>query len=194
MPESDPIPEQDDEKCLLEDRIRALQTDLRQKKEIILAQHTKLEAFLESSIDALVQMDFDGHITGWNRQAEKIFGWSADEILDRKIEDTIIPVRYRAAHAEGMKRFLATGESTVMNTLIEIHALHRDGHEFPVELSISVIALSRDRVSPDPMFRMTSGSATRSAYHEMSSFDHRRSPAMLFGNSLLQRGPSRSAR
>ena len=139
MPESDPIPEQDDEKRLLEDRIRALQTDLRQKKEIILAQHTKLEAILESSIDALVQMDFDGHITGWNQQAEKIFGWSADEILDQKIEDTIIPVRYRAAHARAMKKFLETGETTVMNTLIEIHALHRDGHEFPVELSISVI-------------------------------------------------------
>ena len=139
MPESQPIPEQDDEKRLLEERIRALQTDLRQKKEIILAQHTKLEAFLESSIDALVQMDFDGHITGWNRQAEKIFGWSAEEILDHKIEDTIIPVRYRAAHNKAMKRFLKTGETTVMNTLIEIHALHRDGHEFPVELSLSVV-------------------------------------------------------
>ncbi|MGD8838485.1 MAG: EAL domain-containing protein [Gammaproteobacteria bacterium] len=139
MPESEPIPEQDEEKLLLEERIRALKTDLRQKKEIILAQHTKLEAFLESSIDALVQMDFDGHITGWNRQAEKIFGWSADEILDQRIEDTIIPVRYRAAHNKAMKRFLETGETTVMNTLVEIHALHRDGHEFPVELSLSVI-------------------------------------------------------
>lgn len=139
MPESDPVPEQDDEKILLEERIKALQTDLRQKKEIILAQHTKLEAFLESSIDALVQMDFDGHITGWNRQAEKIFGWSADDILDQKIEDTIVPLRYRAAHSQAMKRYLENGETTVMNTLIEIHALHRAGHEFPVEMSISVI-------------------------------------------------------
>jgi len=139
MPESDPVPEQDDEKILLEERIKALQTDLRQKKEIILAQHTKLETFLESSIDALVQMDFDGHITGWNRQAEKIFGWSADEILDQKIEDTIVPLRYRTAHKQAMKRYLETGETTVMNTLIEIHALHRAGHEFPVEMSISAI-------------------------------------------------------
>jgi len=139
MPDSDAPAERDDEITLLEDRVRALENDLQQKREIILAQHTKLEAFLESSIDALVQMDFDGHITGWNRQAEKTFGWSADEILDHKIEDTIIPERYRAAHARSMKRFLETGESTVMNSLIEIHALHRNGHEFPVELSISVI-------------------------------------------------------
>ena len=139
MPESDAPPGLDDEKTPLEDRIRALENDLQQKREIILAQHTKLEAFFESSIDALVQMDFDGHITGWNRQAEKIFGWRADEILDRKIEDTIIPERYRAAHAAAMKRYLETGKTTVMNSLIEIHALHRDGHEFPVELSVSVI-------------------------------------------------------
>ncbi len=139
MPDSDAPPEHDDETALLETRIRALENDLQQKREIILAQHTKLEAFLESSIDALVQMDFDGHITGWNRQAEKIFGWSSDEILDCKIEETIIPERYRAAHLAAMKRYLETGKTTVMDSLVEIHALHRDGHEFPVELSVSVI-------------------------------------------------------
>ena len=139
MPDSDAPPDRDDETTQLEDRIKALENDLQQKREIILAQHTKLEAFFESSIDALVQMDFDGHITGWNRQAEKIFGWQADDILDRKIEQTIIPERYRAAHLAAMQRYLRSGETTVMDTLVEIHALHRDGHEFPVELSVSVI-------------------------------------------------------
>lgn len=139
MPDSDSPADENDEKTLLEARVKALETDLRQKREIILAQHTQLEAFFDSSIDALVQMDFDGYITGWNKQAEKIFGWSADEILDHKIEEAIIPVRYRAAHLKGMKKFLETGEGSVMNTLIEIHALHRNGHEFPVELSVSVI-------------------------------------------------------
>jgi diguanylate cyclase (GGDEF)-like protein/PAS domain S-box-containing protein len=139
MSEIDSPQEENDEKTLLEKRLKALEVDLRQKKEIILAQHTKLEAFFESSIDAVVQMDFDGHITGWNLQAEKIFGWSAEEILDQTIEQTIIPERYRDAHNKGMKKFLETGKTSVMNTLIEIHALHRDGHEFPVELSISVM-------------------------------------------------------
>ena len=139
MSDSDSPEEENDERALLEARLKALEIDLRQKKEIILAQHNKLEAFFGSSIDALVQMDFDGHITGWNQQAEKIFGWSAEEILDRTIVDTIIPERYRDAHNKGMKKYLKTGKSSVMNTLIEIHALHRDGYEFPVELSVSVI-------------------------------------------------------
>lgn len=139
MTEIDSAEDENDEKSLLEERVRALEVDLRQKKEIILAQHNKLEAFFDSSIDAVVQMDFDGYITGWNHQAEKVFGWSAEEILDQTIEQTIIPERYRDAHKKGMKRFLETGKTSVMNSLIEIHALHRDGHEFPIELSVSVI-------------------------------------------------------
>jgi diguanylate cyclase (GGDEF)-like protein/PAS domain S-box-containing protein len=139
MPQSDPLQEDTDNINLLESKVAALETDLRQKKEIILAQHSKLEAFFETSIDAVVQMDFDGYITGWNHQAEKIFGWSAEEILEQTIEQTIIPERYREGHRIGMQRYLDSGETTVLNKLIEIHALHRDGHEFPVELSISVI-------------------------------------------------------
>ena len=139
MSEIDSTEDENDEKTLLEARLKAIEGDLRQKKEIILAQHTKLEAYFDSSIDAVVQMDFDGHITGWNHQAEKIFGWSAEEILDLTIEQTIIPERYRDAHNKGMKRFLTCGQTSVMNNLIEIHALHHDGHEFPVELSVSVI-------------------------------------------------------
>ena len=139
MSEIESAEDESDEKTLLEAKLKAIEADLRQKKEIILAQHTKLEAFFDSSIDAVVQMDFDGHITGWNHQAEKIFGWSADEILDQTIEQTLIPERYRDAHNKGMKRYLTTGKTSVMNSLIEIHALHRDGHEFPIELSVSVI-------------------------------------------------------
>ena len=139
MSDIDSPEDENDQQTLLEEKLKALEADLRQKKEIILAQHNKLEAFFESSIDAVVQMDFDGYITGWNQQAEKIFGWSAEEILDQTIEQTIIPERYRGAHNKGMKKFLKTGETSVLNTLIEIHALHRDGYEFPVELSVSVI-------------------------------------------------------
>jgi len=139
MPESEPLYDDIGEIALLEEKLAALEADLRQKKEIILAQHTKLEAFFDTSIDAVVQMDFDGYITGWNHQAEKIFGWRAEEILERTIEETIIPERYRAAHRAGMQRYRETGESSVMNQLIEMSALHHDGHEFPVELSIAVI-------------------------------------------------------
>ena len=87
----------------------------------------------------MVQMDFDGLITGWNSRAESIFGWSAAEVIGTKLEQSIIPQRYRDAHTNGFAKFLESGEESVINSLIEIHGLHRNGHEFPVELSISLI-------------------------------------------------------
>ena len=92
---------------------------------------------VENALDVVVTIDAAGRVTGWNPQAEATFGWPRGEILGRLLSDTIIPERYRAAHANGLARFLATGEGPVLNRRIELSALHRDGHEFPIELSIS---------------------------------------------------------
>ena len=145
MSKPDPIDDQTvDRRCLLSELAR-LEASLHERDQIIAAQESKLSAFYESSIDALVQIDVDGTITGWNGRAERIFGWRSDEVLGCRLEETIIPPRYRQAHVDGMRKFIETGEGKVVGTLIEIHALHRDGHEFPVELSISLIESSDSR-------------------------------------------------
>lgn len=97
----------------------------------------KLQTVFENALDAVVMIDADGIITGWNRQATRIFGWAREEAVGRVIHDVIIPPRHRAAHAGGMAHYLATGEGPILRKLIEVEALHRDGHEFPVELTIA---------------------------------------------------------
>jgi signal transduction histidine kinase len=57
------------------------------------------------------------------------------------LADTVIPLKYRDAHRQGLKHFLATGEGKMLNTRIEVTALHRDGHEFPVEMTVTPIPL-----------------------------------------------------
>ncbi|MFQ5772873.1 MAG: PAS domain-containing protein, partial [bacterium] len=96
---------------------------------------------VDTAYDAFIGMDADGLITDWNAQAETTFGWSREEALGKKVSETIIPLHHRNGHQKGLKHFLATGEGTVFNKRIEISALHRDGHEFPVELSITPIRL-----------------------------------------------------
>jgi two-component system sensor histidine kinase/response regulator len=91
---------------------------------------------VETAYDALITMDAKGAITGWNGEAEKVFGWSREEVLGQPLSTTVIPPRYREAHERGLARFLATGEGPVLNTRIEITALHRDGREIPVELAV----------------------------------------------------------
>jgi PAS domain S-box-containing protein len=106
-----------------------------EKKLHISEEQTRL--ILESALDAVVMMDADGLIIGWNPQAESVFGWSTDEAVGRPMSETIIPAKYRAAHERGLRHFLTTGEGPVFNQRLEITALHRDGREFPVELTIT---------------------------------------------------------
>src|SRR5204863_195216 len=68
-------------------------------------------------------------------------GWTSDEAVGRKMSETIIPEEYRAAHEGGLRRFLATGEGPILNERIEMTALHRDGREFPVELTVTPLKM-----------------------------------------------------
>ena len=111
----------------------------KQAERVVMESQERLRAVIETALDAVVQMDTEGIITGWNPQAEKIFGWPRDEAIGRMLSETIIPLQYREAHEQGMKHFLATGKGSMLNSRIEISALHRDGHEFPVELSITPV-------------------------------------------------------
>jgi len=99
----------------------------------------KLQTLVDTALDAVVMMNSEGMITDWNRQATRIFGWPREEIIGRPLHTTIIPLRYRDGHVQGLKHFLASGAGPAMNQMIEIHALHRDGHEFPVELAIALV-------------------------------------------------------
>jgi diguanylate cyclase (GGDEF)-like protein/PAS domain S-box-containing protein len=96
-----------------------------------------LSATTETALDALVQMDKKGMITKWSKKAEEIFGWLQAEAIGQNLGETIVPLQYREAHYRGLKHFLATGEGPVLNRRIEITGLHRNGNEFPIELSIA---------------------------------------------------------
>ena len=98
---------------------------------------------VETAHDAFISIDARGVITGWNSQAETSFGWPRREALGRQLAETIIPEGDRAAHRRGIERFLATGEGPVLGRRLELTALHRDGREFPVELTISPIAMEQ---------------------------------------------------
>jgi PAS domain S-box-containing protein len=100
------------------------------------AQLDEANAIVQSAFDAYIGIDRHGRVIAWNRQAERTFGWTRDEMLGHDMAERIIPLHLRPSHARGLARFLATGEGPVLNRRIEVSALHRDGRIFPVELSI----------------------------------------------------------
>ncbi|MCI0658701.1 MAG: PAS domain S-box protein [Acidobacteria bacterium] len=96
----------------------------------------KTRLILDGALDAVVTMGVDGRVTGWNPQAERTFGWSREEALGRLMSDLIIPPALRAAHRAGLARFAATGVGPILSKRIELNALHKEGEEFPVELTV----------------------------------------------------------
>jgi len=67
-------------------------------------------------------------------------GWTRAEAMGRRLSELIIPHRYREAHEHGMRRFVETGRARVLNRILDVEALHKDGHTFPIELSIWTIS------------------------------------------------------
>ncbi|MGZ8162242.1 MAG: PAS domain S-box protein [Methylobacter sp.] len=96
---------------------------------------------IESSLSAIVIMNSYGIIIDWNHQSEKMFGWLRMEAIGRRLDELIIPLRFRSAHRQGLKDFLYSGKGPFLNRQIEHVALRRDGSEFPVEFSVSPLKL-----------------------------------------------------
>ena len=103
----------------------------------LLQSQERNRAVVDTALDGVIIIDAGGFITDWNAQAEKMFGRSREDVLGRRLSETIIPPRDREAHEQGLRHFLGTGESHILNRRVEVLALHRDGHEFPVELAVS---------------------------------------------------------
>lgn len=104
------------------------------------AAETLLPTLIEAALAAVVTMDEDGLVHAWSRRAEATFGWTAAETAGKRLVDLIVPPQYRVEHNAGLQRFRETGEGRVLGQVLELTALHRDGHEFPVELRISEAA------------------------------------------------------
>jgi PAS domain S-box-containing protein len=113
----------------------------RRAEEEVRASESRLRAILNTALDAVVTMNADGLVTGWNPAAEAIFGHSAADAIGREMAELIVPPRFRDAHRQGLARFLASGQGVVLDRRLELIGLHRDGIEFPVELTITRIPL-----------------------------------------------------
>lgn len=105
----------------------------------------KLQELFKAAITAAVLVDERGYVVGWNDKATELFGWSSDQAAGRSLQSTIIPPQYREAHERGVRRYLSTGEATVIGQAIQITAMNSLGKEFPIELSIAHAARSSSR-------------------------------------------------
>src|SRR5690242_5464389 len=93
---------------------------------------------LQAAPDGIFEVDNEGTIVLLNAAAEKMLGYSPDELLGQPIE-TLIPVAYRHRHQEHRARYAEQPATRPMGVGLELFATRKDGTEFPVEISLSPI-------------------------------------------------------
>ena len=117
----------------------------RRSEEALRLSEERTRLIIDSALDAVVTVDGRGIVHAWNAQAERTFGWTAAEAIGRLLGDLVVPLAQRRAHQEGLERYQRGRESRILGQRVELSAVHRDGREFPVEVSISPVTRARGR-------------------------------------------------
>ncbi|MEO5571555.1 MAG: CHASE3 domain-containing protein [Bacteroidia bacterium] len=98
---------------------------------------TEIETIIRNAPNAVIIINDQGLIIKWSLQAEIIFGWKAEEVLNKPMHEFIMPPNYREAHHKGFYHFLRTGEGPILGKTLELSALRKNNIEFPIDLRIS---------------------------------------------------------
>jgi PAS domain S-box-containing protein len=154
---------------------------------------------LDLAPDATVVVDSHGTIVFANAQIEQTFGYRTDEIVGASIE-ALLPERFRAAHPRHRERFATQPKSRPMGAGLALYGRHKDGHEFPVEISLSpvmtpsgplVVGAVRDAtVTHDRQLQLVEENRQKSRFLAAASHDLRQPLQTL---NLLNRATQRLA-
>ena len=94
----------------------------------------RLAALVESSADAIVAMRLDGLVESWNAGAERIYGYRREEAIGCHVGELILPPYRRPELAAALEDLRRSGSLS-----LEVVHMRRDGSEFPVEATVSVM-------------------------------------------------------
>jgi PAS domain S-box-containing protein len=95
-----------------------------------------LEWLIKSASDAMLITDRDGNIVLVNPCVEALFGYPEQELLGQPVE-VLLPERYRHGHTAQRGNYFERPRARAMGSGMELFGLHRDGREFPLEISLS---------------------------------------------------------
>ncbi|MGH8744167.1 MAG: PAS domain S-box protein, partial [Burkholderiales bacterium] len=97
------------------------------------------DEIIKSALDGLITIDHEEKIVEFNPAAEKMFGFTREEVLGKRMIELLIPPHLRDTHRSELAHYLATGEGPMLGKRLELTAIRADGTEFPIELAVTPI-------------------------------------------------------
>ncbi len=121
------------------------------------------EAVLHTAVDAIATIDVAGIVLSFNRAAQRMFGYTPDEILGRNVE-VLMPEPHRSGHDAYIAAYLRTGQPRIIGIGRELEARRKDGSLLPISLAVSEVVVDGQRTFTGIMRDM---SLARSAQEEI---------------------------
>ncbi|MDG3005452.1 hybrid sensor histidine kinase/response regulator [Paludisphaera mucosa] len=118
---------------------RALQAEIAERTRTELAlrdREARLGSIVESAVDGILVIDHRGVVESFNPAAQRIFGYSSDEVLGRNIK-MLMPAPYREEHDGYLANYLETGIPKIIGIGRDVTGRRKDGGTFPMELAVS---------------------------------------------------------
>ena len=122
-------------------RQKSLYRNLFRSETLLRESHEQFQSVVNMAQDAIIMIDPQGRISLWNQSAERVFGYSSEEALGQRLHSVLVPAEFHESHAKGFTEFLRSGKGAAVGKVVELPALHKDGREFPIELSLASVRL-----------------------------------------------------
>lgn len=105
----------------------------------------RLRAILETAVEGIITIDERGIIESLNRAAERLFGYSAAELIGQNVS-TLMPAPYRQEHDGYLANYMRTGHARIIGIGREVVGQRKDGTVFPMDLAVSEVKLQNRRL------------------------------------------------
>ncbi len=111
-------------------------TDWKRTEEALKHSEERYRSVAQTANDAIITIDNDGLIRGWNRGAENMFGYKEDEVIGKSI-NIVIPADYLNKHIKPKVLLEMRGVTQLADKTVELSGMKKNGNSFPLELSLS---------------------------------------------------------
>lgn len=119
----------------LEREVQKRTRELEEKNRMLLSSRRLFRSVADSAMDAIIAINAEGEVIIWNDGAASVFGYTREELIGKSIS-IIVPEQYREAHEMALARVAASGQLFHPGQTMEISGLHKDGTEFPAEMTV----------------------------------------------------------